>query len=98
MTDDFNQAARTQAEWLYEADSLVSVRGAARQRAAFRLGAEWGRNHPPAQEPSDAEVEAVAKFLAEWIGVEWDSASSDWRRGIMVDARVALVSARKVQA
>ena len=56
------------------------------QFGEFRAGAEWARTHLAAQEPTDAEVEAVADVLAE---------SED--TGSIETARAALSAARNAR-
>lgn len=92
-TNDFTKAARAEAEsWIGmnpdDHDNFVS-------------GAEWARTHLAAQEPTDAEVEAAARELAEresptYGAREWDETpphfprKQEWR----LAARAALSAAR----
>lgn len=84
-TDDFTTAARTEADRRMRADGLVTQASMVRAHG-FTVGAEWARDHLAAQEPTDAEVEAVAGVLAE---------SED--TGSVETARAALSAARKAR-
>lgn len=103
-TDNFTEAARAEAERRYiENDPDYPDRGTAIARAAaFAVGAEWGRNHALAQEPSDAEVEAAAKaiylFEADYRTEEsWERETATYRVHFLTYARAALSAARAVR-
>ena len=62
-TDPFTDAARAEAERQvppFEHDEIPPRDLTTWSRTAFRVGAEWARDHLAAQEPTDAEVEAAA--------------------------------------
>ena len=107
-TNDFTKAARAEAERRYpalnpDAEELTYPRSALREhkRSAHVAGWEAARTHLAAQEPTDAEVEAAARELAEresptYGAREWDETpphfprKQEWR----LAARAALSAAR----
>lgn len=102
-TDDFTATALAEAERRWPRD-LLDVPGSARnvsgsarmnRRIGFDLGARWARTDLAAQEPTDAEIDAVAaSILWETSGRHWEDISDGERREYREYARAALSAAR----
>ena len=80
MTSSITEAARTEAAYR----DMDPGKTGENNRAWFVAGAEWGHDQALAQEPTEAEVEAVQKCLYE--------RTLTWMP--MVEVRAALSAAR----
>src|SRR5699024_536207 len=92
-TDPFTEAARKQSRW--EWDFNLSPMSSTPVEDLGQRMAEWARTHLAAQEPTDAEVDAVAaSILWETSGRHWEDITDGERREYREYARAALSAAR----
>lgn len=93
--DNFTTAARAKAERRADlaAEPLDFEHGLIEKD--FLAGAEWARTYLAAQEPTDAEVETMARMTTEEVsGCDWARFGEDARNYHRETARRRLTAAR----
>ena len=99
-TDDFTTAAHAEASRRFPSGAPASSRFNAEQkagRAGFIGGAVWSRTHLAAQEPTNAEVEAVARYFYKTQTSSDLIDTSLYRQNWLRIARNALAAAREAR-